>query len=98
MVDDPGDGVIEVVSVHQRLVEADGDGDDLHERGYQEEEGCGVIDPGRPLVGLQNEEPVGLGEGLPEVAGEVCPEGGHEAQDDERDDGENCHFCVVLDW
>lgn len=75
-----------VVSVHQRLVEADGDGDDMHERGYQEEDGCGVIDPGRPLVGLQNEESVGLGAGLPQLAGDVRPACGREAQEDEGDE------------
>ena len=45
-----------MVSVHQRLVEADAGGDDLHERGYQEEDGRGVIDPGRPLVRLDEDE------------------------------------------
>ena len=53
-----------VVSVHQRLVEVDGYEDELHERGDQEEDGCGVTNPGRPLVRLQDHELEGLGEGL----------------------------------
>ena len=85
-----------VVSVHQRLGEADAGGDDLHERGYQEEDGCGVIDPVRPLVSLQNEEGVGLGAGLPPLAGDVRPTCGREAQEDEGDECKICHFCDKL--